>query len=84
MEELISAAAGRNLSATQLLLDNPDAITNKKVRDFGLLLQRLWAQAQELQLMQLINHVVNETGYGEMLADGTSENEARLENLKER
>ncbi|MDQ6986121.1 MAG: UvrD-helicase domain-containing protein [Candidatus Dojkabacteria bacterium] len=79
---LITAANINNKSAAEYLLD-PDDELNPKVRKFSVLLKKNKEESENVVVSDLINFILEESGYINMLRDGTSENESRIENLKE-
>ncbi|MBN2016325.1 UvrD-helicase domain-containing protein [Candidatus Dojkabacteria bacterium] len=56
---------------------------SEAVKNFIRVLGKLIKASDELNITQLIEFVLDETGYTEWLDDGTEENQARIENLKE-
>jgi len=81
ISELIMLSQDKAVSITELLTGGGD------IPVYGVKLGTLFSQiidkAQTLNMVELINFVLEQSGYLKMLDDGTSENEARVENLKE-
>jgi DNA helicase-2/ATP-dependent DNA helicase PcrA len=78
-----AAAQQMGLSIVDYLHKYGHTIGNKKILEFAQLVQYLKNKASELHLVDLINMVLERTEYIKSLQDGTSENEARIENIKE-
>lgn len=83
IEEVQTAAAEQKISLIQYLLKYGHALTNRKLLEFAHLLQYLQNRASEITLIELINNVLDRTEYIKSLQDGTTENESRIENIKE-
>jgi DNA helicase-2/ATP-dependent DNA helicase PcrA len=83
LETLFTESARANTSPVEYLLKNKASITPPTLQKFAKLLEQLFSATAELNIVELINFVLNKTEYIEMLDDGTTENEARIENLKE-
>lgn len=81
--DLQARAKLSGLSMIKLLLSGEDVSESKAIEKFAILLRELNASVQRLNIVELIGHIVEQTGYFEMLRDGTAENEARIENIKE-
>lgn len=80
--DLTSAASAAGLGILDYLYASPGQ-QGPGLAKFALLIEQLKQESVELGLVDLIHKVVDTTGYIEMLKDGTSENEARIENIKE-
>ncbi len=83
MDELVSIAKAKNKSLLSVLLEDNEEIGNKQLKSFALTMQNLFLASNERTVVDLINFILDEVKYIEMLEDGTSENESRIENLKE-
>jgi DNA helicase-2/ATP-dependent DNA helicase PcrA len=66
-----------------LLKQTEESNVDKAFIGFAKVLNELIIKSSELKLSLLIEKVINLTGYYDMLNDGTTENEARIENVKE-
>ncbi|MEO6728740.1 MAG: UvrD-helicase domain-containing protein [Candidatus Dojkabacteria bacterium] len=77
-------AKAKGLSTLQYLLENLDNDSiNPKMRSFTQLMNNLIEESKKKKIIDFINIVLDRTKYVEMLDDGTTEGEARIENLKE-
>ncbi len=76
-------ASEQNKSAVEYLLENSEEITNTGLLNFSFIIRDLFEKSKELNIVELINYILEKTGYIKMLEDGTLENESRIENLKE-
>jgi DNA helicase-2/ATP-dependent DNA helicase PcrA len=56
---------------------------NPKLKAFADMMVDLLNKSTELNIVDLVNYLLDRTGYIEMLEDGTTENESRIENIKE-
>jgi len=83
MDELQMMARSKGKSLLNVLLEDNEEIGNKQLKSFALTMQELYLASNEKPIVDLINYILEKVGYIEMLEDGTSENEARIENLKE-
>lgn len=88
IEQLESVAKEQNVSIAELLLqvakkNKKIDINNSAVGDFAKLLASLKDAATELNVRELIQRLLEESGYIKWLDDGSNENEARIENIKE-
>jgi DNA helicase-2/ATP-dependent DNA helicase PcrA len=54
-----------------------------KLKDFAILMETFIAKSKQLNIVDLVNYLLDKSGYVDMLSDGTLENESRIENLKE-
>lgn len=80
--DLQAKAQESGASLSTFLLNNSDW-DNKNVAEFARVWGDLNAKAQDLNIVELINYILEATKYWDMLQDGTAENESRVENLKE-
>lgn len=80
---LISEATARDLSVMDFLVNYQDEIANKSVQRFSKLIGYMQRQSQAINIVELINELLERSGYYQMLQDGTQENESRLENIRE-
>lgn len=86
ISELLISASSAQKSALTYLLDLTDEEAeriDKGIAKFRSIILELKALAKEVTITKLIKETVKITGYLDMLNDGTTENEARIENLKE-
>lgn len=83
LEGISQSASGSNLSMLEFLLQNITEINNRGLKDFAFLMKSIIDQQEQLNIVDLINLILSSTKYVEMLEDGTSENESRIENIKE-
>lgn len=83
VEEAIDAARERGVSTIEYLLQFGQNLQNRKLVEFAQLIQYMNLRMNEMHLIDLINLVLERTEYVKSLQDGTSENEARIENIKE-
>lgn len=83
LQSYISLASLKNQSLTEFLLDNSNTIDHPSMGRFAELMKRIKFKSNELAITDLINFILEESGYIKMLEDGTLENESRIENLKE-
>jgi len=83
VQDLNQHARSKSVTAGELLFNSELKITNSKLKDFAKLIQGLKSQSEKLNIIDFINHLLEKTGYIKMLDDGTPENEARIENIKE-
>ncbi len=81
VEKYINEATSNNVSFLEYL--NLNNIDNSSVRKFNDLMNDLIKKSKELNVVDLINYILEQSGYIKMLEDGTLENESRIENLKE-
>ncbi len=84
-ELLILASEAHKGALTYLLeLDEEHVkLLDKGLINFRSIILELSALSKEVTITKLIKEAVKITGYLDMLNDGTTENEARIENLKE-
>lgn len=82
VDELKMEAAAKDLSAGQFCLSTFE-LRNSKLEDFANIIKDLHKQSSEMNIVDLINYIIQRTGYFEMLDDGTLENQSRIENIKE-
>ena len=86
VEELKMYASGHNISVMNFLMSvDSDALKgmDKAVIEFAELIRRLYSVSTTASVPTLINEVFIATGYRQWLDDGSSENEFRIENIKE-
>jgi DNA helicase II / ATP-dependent DNA helicase PcrA len=83
INDFAALAKMQGKSMINLLLEDPNVADNKGVKDFARVLTDITNQASVMNVVDLINYILERTAYIKMLDDGTSENEARIENLKE-
>lgn len=83
VSDVESLARSKDLGVMQYLLSETESIDNPKVKNFAKLMADLIEQSEKKNVVELIQYVLEKTGYIEMLDDGTSEGEARIENIKE-
>jgi len=82
--DLIKLSRENNLSVMEYLLNNSsEVILKPDIKKFTELIRNLKIKSTELNVVDLINYLLEKSGYVEMLKDGTLENESRIENLKE-
>ncbi len=82
-QDIFNEAASNKASAARYLIDNADKITHKSLRQFARMLRLLNEEMDNLVVSELIDKALSESGYFKSLQDGTTENEQRIENLKE-
>jgi DNA helicase-2/ATP-dependent DNA helicase PcrA len=83
INDLALVAENNQVSMVELLLHHDDILTSGNIMQFSGLLKHLYDQAQQVNVVELINEIISSSGYLKMLQDGTSENESRVENIKE-
>ncbi|HEX7473966.1 MAG TPA: UvrD-helicase domain-containing protein, partial [Candidatus Limnocylindrales bacterium] len=92
LEALRGAAARGGLSTWEAIeaaiagthgLETLGAHARKSITDFAILVKRLRARIGVLGLPELVDEVLEQSGYRAMLADGTEEGEERWANLLE-
>jgi DNA helicase-2/ATP-dependent DNA helicase PcrA len=66
-----------------LLKQDETSKIDKAFIGFAKILNELIIQSSELSLSKFIEKIIKITGYYDMLNDGTTENESRIENIKE-
>lgn len=82
--QIMAERSGKNILDMLLDIDNDDAVTlDKGVAVFRNLMKELIELSQSVPLTKLIKDTIKLSGYLDMLNDGTTENETRIENLKE-
>ena len=86
-KKLASAMDKSNLGGMSLLpyllINIKDGEFDSGMVDFAQLMEKLISSSNNSKLTDLIQETINKSGYYNMLNDGTSENEARIENIKE-
>lgn len=80
IEDVANAAASMGLSIVEYLQANE---VSGSTKSFAELLRNLAKLAEEQNVVELLNSIIEYSGYLKMLKDGTSENESRIENIKE-
>lgn len=83
IDDVMQAASQNSQSVIEYLLNSGQHMVNKKLVEFAQLIKYLNSRTEDLALIDLINLVLERTEYIKSLQDGTSENEARIENIKE-
>jgi len=66
-----------------LLKQKEDSVIDKAFVGFAKIVNELINQSSELPVSKLIEKILKLTGYLDILNDGTTENESRIENIKE-
>jgi len=66
-----------------LLKQKEDSVIDKAFIGFAKIVNELINQSSELPVSKLIEKILKLTGYLDLLNDGTTENESRIENIKE-
>lgn len=82
-QELVVTADALGKSVGDLYLIEPNYKINPKLNKFLYIMFDIIQKSRELNIVDLINYILEHTGYLSMLEDGTIENESRIENLKE-
>lgn len=83
---LNTRALQQGTSVMQYLLNIPreeESVLDKGILEFRNLMGSLIELSQDMDIVKLIKQVLKDSGYVQMLNDGSTENETRLENLKE-
>jgi DNA helicase-2/ATP-dependent DNA helicase PcrA len=80
---LKSESSKNSMSVAEYLIEESNEQSNSKVQKFAELMQLMNNRKKDLTIVDLINFVIDRTGYIDMLSDGTVENESRIENIKE-
>jgi DNA helicase-2/ATP-dependent DNA helicase PcrA len=83
IDDLKDQARKENISSGTLILATELDLGNAKLNDFAKLMRNIQTKAEELNVVDLINYILEATGYIRMLDDGTVENADRIENIKE-
>ena len=83
LDELFAQAKEFDLKPGELILSLEHNVYNTKIAGFQYVARRLKENITKINIVDLINKVIEETSYLKMLDDGTSENQNRIENLKE-
>ncbi|MBU0976540.1 MAG: UvrD-helicase domain-containing protein [Patescibacteria group bacterium] len=85
INNLQTKASSNKISIVELLMQKLETkdITNNSVQKVALILEKMKKASLQLKLTDLINFVLNESGYLDWLNDGTPENDSRIENIKE-
>lgn len=82
-QDLLEMSKSLELSPIEFLDTQYVTIPHKGLKEFGQFLSGLMSKVDELNIVDLIDYIFKRSGYLEMLEDGTVENEARIENVKE-
>ncbi len=84
LADLNAKATESSLSPMEFLLKAYQAdLLNSGIKEFAAIVNDLINKSKTLNVVELINYVLERTGYIKFLSDGTLENESRIENLKE-
>ena len=83
VDELASISSRDKLSFLEMIFRYKNNYPNQRIIKFGELMDDLINASETKDITDLINFVIERTGYLEMLDDGTLENQYRIENLKE-
>lgn len=71
------------LSLTNYITEHVEEVDNPGLQRFGKLLIDFKDKVESLNVVDLLNYILDRSGYLEMLRDGTLENESRIENIQE-
>lgn len=82
IDELVLLSQAKELSLMQTLLDHGGEI-NSKLGMISRILSEIKVLIEKQDIVTWINTLLEKTGYLKSLQDGTSENESRIENIKE-
>ncbi|MBU1178542.1 UvrD-helicase domain-containing protein [Patescibacteria group bacterium] len=80
LDVLTQQNGGDGLGAVKMLADERG---NKKLADFYRVMKNAQERASKLSLAELIDCIVEKTGYKDFILDGTIEGEARWDNIQE-
>lgn len=86
IDKYLAYAEEASLSLYQVLKNHSDVVprSSKKVQDFVALIEQLRSMAEYLTVSELLDEVINRTGYQSMLQnENTDEARMRLENIQE-
>lgn len=83
ISDFFALSQSKSISGADTLLAESSEELDKKVLNFAALLKQIHRASEEMNIVELINFILDKTGYIKMLEDGTAENEARIENIKE-
>lgn len=83
LEELAEMAKQEHLGQAELLAREGIEFSAKPLQKFAMLVSKIKQQSEKLNVVELIEFILDESGYLASLQDGTMENESRIENLKE-
>lgn len=84
LADLNARARLDSLSPMEFLLKAYHAdLLSSGIKEFASIVNDLINKSKTLNIVELINYVLERTGYIKFLSDGTLENESRIENLKE-
>ncbi len=76
-------AQKKNLSIAQYLLDPENKVGNKSVEPFQKMLQYLFTQKEELNVVELFQEILDTTNYIEWVVEKNDNGEERVENIRE-
>lgn len=79
---LMAAAQSEGMNAAEYLIQQKSQL-EPKLSKVGKMLDDFFSKANEINILELIEYIIDKSGYLKMLSDGTLENEARIENIKE-
>ncbi len=82
LESLAVSAKAQGMSSVQYLLSGAE-FAQRGLADFSRLLISLFQLSQEMNVADLMQRILEDSGYLSMLQDGSAEGEARIENLRE-
>lgn len=83
IDVLEEIARSKSLSILEYILQFPEEIKSSGVRDFGNLIKDIQNVLESKNLIELIDYILDKSGYIKMLSDGTLEGDTRIENIKE-
>ncbi len=83
ISDIFTLSQNKDMSIAELAEYGELSSVNSKVATFGTLVSKIIQNSKKLGIVELINYVLEQTEYIKMLEDGSSENEARIENIKE-
>lgn len=83
VSSLIEKSRGEDLGVLEYLLKNKDDLSSATLSNFANLMADILQQIPKKTLVELIEYLLDKTGYIEMLKDGTLEGDSRIENIKE-
>lgn len=83
VSETVDEASKYNMSSYNYTKSQTSMDGLPKFKKFVELIENFITKSQTVRLVDLINNIIEKSGYLESLKDGTSEGESRIENLKE-
>jgi len=84
IEKIDETAKENEISIGRLLLSESDKFPdNKGLKQFSIILKKLFILKNKISVSSLINEILNLTGYIEYIDDKSEESKTRIENLKE-